>query len=91
MNTVGKARLFTAEFSQLSIFIADCLRHPIEMAGIETVWELHTLIVMKSWLAIFLHSCPRHLGSRVGGSHVWGAFTSFNPLISLPPEAPGLH
>ena len=41
--------LFTAEFSQLSIFTADCLRHPIQMAGVETVWELHTLIVINSW------------------------------------------
>ena len=48
VNTVAKARLFTAEFSQLSIFTADCLRHPIQMAGIETIWELHTLIVMNS-------------------------------------------
>ena len=49
VNTVAKARLFTAEFSQLSIFTADCLRHPIQMAGVETIWELHTLIVMNSW------------------------------------------
>ena len=48
VNTVAKARLFTAEFSQLSIFTADCLRHPIQMAGVETIWELHTLIVMNS-------------------------------------------
>ena len=42
----AKARLFTAVFSQLSIFTADCLRHPIQMAGVETIWELHTLSVM---------------------------------------------
>ena len=49
VNTVAKACLFTAEFSQLSIFTADCLRHPIQMVGIETIWELRTLIVMNSW------------------------------------------
>ena len=48
VNTVAKARLFTTEFSQLSIFTADCLRHPIQMAGVETIWELHTLIVMNT-------------------------------------------
>ena len=31
--------------SQLSIFTADCLHHPIQMVGIE---ELHTLPVMNS-------------------------------------------
>ena len=25
-----------------------CLRHPIQMVAIETIWELHTLIVMNS-------------------------------------------
>ena len=48
VNTVTKAHLFAAVFSQLSIFTADCLRHPIQMTGIETVWELHTLTVMNS-------------------------------------------
>ena len=32
-------------FSQLSIFTADCVCHPIQMAGVETIWELHTLTV----------------------------------------------
>ena len=32
----------------LSIFTADCLRHPIQMAGTETTWELHTLSVIYS-------------------------------------------
>ena len=36
----------------LSIFTADCLRHPIQMAGVETVWKLHTLIVMNSWYKV---------------------------------------
>ena len=49
ISYVAKARLFTAVFSQLSIFTADCLRHPIQMAGVETIWELHTLPVMYSW------------------------------------------
>ena len=30
------------------IFTADCLRHPIQMAGVETIWELHTLPVINS-------------------------------------------
>jgi len=34
ISYVAKARLFNA---QLSIFTADCLRHPIHMAGVETV------------------------------------------------------
>ena len=38
-----------AVFSQLTIFTADCLRHPTQMAGIETIWELHTLTVINSW------------------------------------------
>ena len=50
VNTAAKARLFTAVFSQLTIFTADCLHYPIQMAGIETIWEFHTLIVINSWL-----------------------------------------
>ena len=49
ISYVAKARLFTAVFSQLSIFTADCLRHPIQMAGVETIWELHSLPVIYSW------------------------------------------
>ena len=26
-----------------------CLRHTVQMMGIETIWELHTLTVMNSW------------------------------------------
>ena len=48
ISYVAKARLFTAVFSQLSIFTADCLRHAIQMAGVETIWELHTLSVIYS-------------------------------------------
>ena len=48
ISYVAKACLFTAVFSQLSIFTADCLRHPIQMAGVETIWELHTLSVIYS-------------------------------------------
>ena len=33
----------------LNIFTADCLRHPIQMVGIETIWELHKLPVINSW------------------------------------------
>ena len=48
ISCVAKARLFTAVFSQLSIFTADCLRHAIQMVGVETIWELHTLSVIYS-------------------------------------------
>ena len=50
ISYIAKARLFTAVFSQLGIFTADCLRHPIQMAGVETIWELHTLSVIYSWV-----------------------------------------
>ena len=46
VNTVGKAHFFTAVFSQLTVFTADSLRHPIQMPGIEAIWELHTLTVI---------------------------------------------
>ena len=48
ISYVAKAHLFTAGFSQLSIFTADCLRHAIQMAGVETIWELHALSVIYS-------------------------------------------
>ena len=48
VNMVAKAHLFTAVFSQLTIFTADCLGHTVQIAGIETIWELHTLTVMNS-------------------------------------------
>ena len=48
ISYVAKARLFIAVFSQLSIFTADCLRHPIQMVGVETIRELHTLSVIYS-------------------------------------------
>ena len=35
ISYVAKASLFAAVFSQLSIFTADCLRHPIQMVGVE--------------------------------------------------------
>ena len=34
----------------LSILTADCLHHPIQMAGTETTLELHALTVINSWL-----------------------------------------
>ena len=49
ISYVAKKHLLTAVFSQLSILTADCLRHPIQMAGAETIWELHTLPVINSW------------------------------------------
>ena len=54
ISSVAEARLFTAVFSQLSIFTADCLRHPIHMAGVETMRELHTLPVINSWFHLLL-------------------------------------
>ena len=47
ISYVAKARP-----SQLSIFTADCLRHPIQMAGVETIWELHTLSVIIQNLSL---------------------------------------
>ena len=57
ISCVAKARLFTAVFLQLSIFTADCLRHPIQMAGVETIWELHTLSVIYSCFRVFFGLC----------------------------------
>ena len=37
----------------LNIFTATYLRHPIQMTGFETIWELHTLTVMNSWLNFY--------------------------------------
>jgi len=42
-KAVAKPHRFTAMFSKLSTFTADCLRHPIQMPGVETIWEFHTL------------------------------------------------
>ena len=52
ISYAAKASLFTAVFSQLSIFTADCLRHPIQMAGVETIWELHTFCYILLILCI---------------------------------------
>ena len=38
----AKAYPFAAVFSQLTILTADCLRHTVQMVGVETIWELHT-------------------------------------------------
>ena len=51
ISYVAKAHLSTAV---LRIFTADCLHHPIQMAGIETIWELHTLSVINSWFLLQL-------------------------------------
>ena len=53
VNTVAKACHFTAVFSQLAIFTADCLRHPIQVASIETIWELHTLRYIHKYKSNF--------------------------------------
>jgi len=34
----------------LNIFTTDCQRHTVEMAVVETLWQLHTLTVLNSWL-----------------------------------------
>ena len=47
VNTVAKAHLFTAVFSQLTIFSADSL-YPD--GGIKTVGELHTFTVDTVYL-----------------------------------------
>ena len=46
-------------------------------------------ICASVWLTVFLRSRPHH--PRLGGgvwSHLRGAFTTFNPLIRLPPTPP---
>ena len=53
ISYVAKAHLFTAMFSQLSIFTANCLCHPIQMAGVGIIWELDTLPVINSWHCTF--------------------------------------
>ena len=46
--------LFTAVFSQLRIFTADCLLHTVQiLLGIETVWELHTLTIAGDSKTVF--------------------------------------
>ena len=55
VNSVAKARLLTA---QLTIFTADCLRHTVQMAGVETIWVLHSLVAMNSCLYSFLDLPP---------------------------------
>ena len=49
VNTVTKANLFTAVFCWLPT-------HPIQMVGVETIWELHTLTVISSWYHTFIDS-----------------------------------
>ena len=38
---------YTSTFMLSSIFTA-VICHPIQMVGVETIWELHTLTVMSS-------------------------------------------
>ena len=52
MNTIGKALLFAALFSQLSIFTADCVVHAVHMAGEESGQELHTFYCNKLLILI---------------------------------------
>ena len=49
VNTVTKAHLFTAVFCWLPT-------HPIQMVGVETIWELHTPTVISSWYHTFIDS-----------------------------------
>ena len=39
----------------LNIFTTDC-RHTAEMAVVETLWQLHTLTVINSWLQLVWRS-----------------------------------
>ena len=71
ISYVAKASLFTAVFSQLSIFTVDCRSHSIQMAGVETIWESHTLPDIKTLDTILenvvLHNrqqCCKHLFLR---------------------------
>ena len=41
---------------EAGIFTADCLQHSIQMMGIETIWELHTLPVINSWWSKILRA-----------------------------------
>ena len=52
MNTIGKALLFAALFSQLSIFTADRVVYAVQMAGEETGHELHTFYYNKLLILI---------------------------------------
>ena len=45
-----------AVISQLSIFTADCSRHPIQMAGVEKFWELYPLVLLTSMVTSSLSS-----------------------------------
>ena len=49
----------------LNIFTADCLCHTAEMAVVETVWQLHTIIVINSWLT---KQSSGHVGPPFSGS-----------------------
>ena len=49
ISYVAKVSLITAVFSQLLIAC-----HPIQMAGVETVWELHTYPCYKLFAIITL-------------------------------------
>ena len=68
VNTVAKAHLFSALFSQLTIFTADCLCHPIQMVGIETIWELHILTVINSCVYI-IHLVGQFTMAMLTDSH----------------------
>ena len=48
-NSSSKTPIYAAVFSQLSVFTADCLRRTVQMAGVEMIWELHTLTIMNFW------------------------------------------
>ena len=48
----AKAYPFSAVFSQLTTLTADCLRHTVQMVGVETMWELHTEKLFVVFIAL---------------------------------------
>ena len=44
-----RGQVYSESFHSLVLITADCLRHTVQMVGIETIRELNTLTVMNSW------------------------------------------
>ena len=59
----------------ISTFTANCLPHLIQMAGVETIWELHALPVINSWHTpntLHLGCSSYHLHSSHHFFSTWG-------------------
>ena len=52
-----------ASWYLLSIFTANCLRHTVQMVGIETIWELHCVAVFSRMGLIYARSFGGKAGS----------------------------